>query len=408
MKDFYTKKQFTKVRDNMIELLAPAGDLEKLKIALMYGADAVFIGGQDFSLRARASNFTIDDIKEATSFAHERSKKVYVTTNIIPHNEDMGGLLEYLKALEDAHVDAIISASPFIIDTALKETNLEVHLSTQQSAMNAETVNFWHRRGIKRVVLARELDKYQIQKLIKKTDADIEVFIHGGMCMSYSGRCSLSNNMTDRDANRGGCAHSCRWNYQLVSDDHVVSENTFSMSSKDLEALEQIPFLIDSGVSSLKIEGRMKSLHYIATVVSTYRKLIDDYLRLGTIADFEPYMIELQKAENRLASHGYLEGLPGVEQQLYQMRSEKPTQLFIGLIQSFDPDKMEAIIEQRNYFECGDEIEIFHPNGQTSFFKLEKMTDLENNDVSVARHPKQILKIEIPFAVEPYAMLRKR
>jgi putative protease len=392
----------------MIELLAPAGDLEKLKIALMYGADAVFIGGQDFSLRARASNFTIDDIKEATEFAHERSKKVYVTTNIIPHNEDMGGLLEYLKALEDAKVDAIISASPFIIDTALKNTTLEVHLSTQQSAMNAETVNFWYRRGIKRVVLARELDKHQIQKLITKTEADIEVFIHGGMCMSYSGRCSLSNNMTERDANRGGCAHSCRWNYQLVQDEHVVSENVFSMSSKDLEALEQIPFLIDSGVKSLKIEGRMKSLHYIATVVSTYRKLIDDYQSFGKIDDFNPYMIELTKAENRLASHGYLEGLPGVEQQLYHMRSEKPTQLFIGLIQSYDPIKQEAIIEQRNYFECGDEIEVFHPNGKIDYFTLKKMTDLEDQEVLVARHPKQVLKIDIPFAVEPYAMLRKK
>ena len=392
----------------MIELLAPAGDLEKLKIALMYGADAVFIGGQDFSLRARASNFSMDDIKEATSFAHEKGKKVYVTTNIIPHNEDLDGLIDYLKALESCEVDAIISASPYIIDMAIKHTKLEVHLSTQQSAMNAETVNFWYQRGIKRIVLARELDKHQIQKLISKTDADIEVFIHGGMCMSYSGRCSLSNNMTDRDANRGGCAHSCRWNYELVSQDETISEHTFSMSSKDLEALEQIPFLIDSGVKSLKIEGRMKSLHYIATVVSTYRRLIDDYLKDKAIKDFEPYMIELQKAENRLASHGYLEGLPGVEQQLYQMRSEKPTQLFIGLVQSYNIDTKQAIIEQRNYFEIGTEIEVFHPNGSISSFTLEKMTDLEDVFVDVARHPKQILKIDIPFAVEPYAMLRRK
>lgn len=392
----------------MIELLAPAGDLEKLKIALMYGADAVFIGGQDFSLRARASNFNIDDIKEATSFAHEKGKKVYVTTNIIPHNEDLDGLIDYLIVLESCEVDAIISASPYIIDMAIKHTKLEVHLSTQQSAMNAETVNFWYQRGIKRIVLARELDKHQIQKLISKTDADIEVFIHGGMCMSYSGRCSLSNNMTDRDANRGGCAHSCRWNYELVSQDETISEHTFSMSSKDLEALEQIPFLIDSGVKSLKIEGRMKSLHYIATVVSTYRRLIDDYLKDRAIKDFEPYMIELQKAENRLASHGYLEGLPGVEQQLYQMRSEKPTQLFIGLVQSYNIDTKQAIIEQRNYFEIGTEIEVFHPNGSISSFTLEKMTDLEDVIVDVARHPKQILKIDIPVAVEPYAMLRRK
>ncbi|MBE0700897.1 MAG: U32 family peptidase, partial [Acholeplasmataceae bacterium] len=282
----------------MIELLAPAGDLEKLKIALLYGADAVFIGGQSFSLRARASNFDLDDILQATTFAHAQNKKVYVTTNIIPHNEDMAGLVSYLKALESRNVDAIISASPFIIDMALQHTTLEVHLSTQQSATNAETVNFWHEKGIKRIVLARELDKHQIRQLKTKTHADLEVFIHGGMCMSFSGRCSLSNNMTDRDANRGGCAHSCRWNYDLLVDGKRISENSFSMSSKDLEALEQIPHLIDSGIHALKIEGRMKSLHYIATVVSTYRKLIDLYEKTRTISDFEPFLKELQKAEN--------------------------------------------------------------------------------------------------------------
>ncbi|MDR4969225.1 MAG: peptidase U32 family protein, partial [Acholeplasmataceae bacterium] len=352
----------------MVELLAPAGDLEKLKIALMYGADAVFIGGQNFSLRARASNFTLDDILDATTFAHERNKKVYVTTNIIPHNEDMDGLIEYLKALEQRNVDAIISASPFIIDMAIKHTSLEVHLSTQQSASNAESVNFWHQKGIKRIVLARELDKHQIRKLKKKTDADLEVFIHGGMCMSYSGRCSLSNNMTDRDANRGGCAHSCRWNYDLTVKGESVSDLSFSMSSKDLEALEQIPHLIDSGVSSLKIEGRMKSLHYIATVVSTYRKLIDEYEKAHEIKNFKPYMIDLQKAENRLASHGYLEGLPGVEQQLYNQRSEQPTQLFIGLVQDYDEKTQIATIEQRNYFENGTEVEVFSPNGEIKTF----------------------------------------
>jgi U32 family peptidase len=392
----------------LIELLAPAGDLEKLKIALIYGADAVFIGGQNFSLRARASNFTLDDISEATKFAHERNKKVYVTTNIIPHNEDMNGLLEYLKELETRGVDAIISASPYIIDSALNNTNLEVHLSTQQSATNTNTVNFWYEKGVKRVVLARELDKYMIEYLIKNTKADIEVFIHGGMCMSYSGRCSLSNNMTERDANRGGCAHSCRWSYDLVASDQKISDNKFSMSSKDLEALEQIPFLIDANVSSLKIEGRMKSLHYIATVVSTYRKLIDTYLKEGMIEDFKPYLSELEKAENRLASHGYLEGLPGVEQQLYQMRSEKPTQLFIGLVKNYDPNTGLTTIEQRNYFELGDEVEMMLPDGSIKPFKIDYMTNLEGDLTPVARHPKELLVIKVPFDVEPYAMMRKR
>ncbi len=392
----------------MIELLAPAGDLEKLKIALMYGADAVFIGGQNFSLRARASNFTLEDIRTATSFAHEKGKRVYVTTNIIPHEDDLEGVKEYLKALESCEVDAIISASPYIIDMALEHTSLEIHLSTQQSTLNAETVNFWHNKGITRIVLARELDKYQIKTLVSKTNADIEVFIHGGMCMSYSGRCSLSNTMTDRDANRGGCAHSCRWIYELVEDGKSVSNQMFSMSSKDLSALEQIPYLIDAKVSSLKIEGRMKSLHYIATVVSTYRRLIDNYIQQSSIDDFKPYLTELQKAENRRASFGYLEGMPGIEQLLYDKKSEQPSQLFIGLVQDYDEENGTATIEQRNHFEIGQEIEIFNPNGSERSFILDNMTDEDGNPLDVARHPKQILKIKVPFKVETYAMLRKK
>ena len=391
----------------MVELLSPAGDLEKLKIALLYGADAVFIGGVSFSLRARASNFTVDDIKEACDFAHERGKKVYVTTNIIPHNEDLEGVLEYLQDLEKVEVDAIISASPYIIDQALTHTNLEVHLSTQQSAYNTETVNYWFDKGVKRVVLARELDKHQIKSLTLKSKADVEVFIHGGMCMSFSGRCSLSDNMTDRDANRGGCAHSCRWNYDLIADGKKVSDQTFSMSSKDLEALEQIPFLMDANVASLKIEGRMKSLHYVATVVSTYRSLIDTYLKDKKIDDFKPFYTELLKAENRLTSHGYLEGLPGVEQQLFNHRSEKPSQLFIGLGIDYDEKTQIATIEQRNYFKKGSKIEVFNPSGQRFEFILEEMFDEAGEPLDIARHPKQILKIKVPQQIEAYAMIRK-
>jgi putative protease len=391
----------------MVELLAPAGDLEKLKIALMYGADAVFIGGVDFSLRARASNFEIKDIKEACDFAHERGKKVYITTNIIPHNEDLKGVLEYLKELESVQVDAIISASPYIIDQALEHTNLEVHLSTQQSAYNTDAVNYWFDKGVKRVVLARELSKDQIKLLTEKTKADVEVFIHGGMCMSFSGRCSLSDNMTDRDANRGGCAHSCRWNYELVEDDIKVSDEMFSMSSKDLEALEQIPFLMDANVASLKIEGRMKSLHYIATIVSTYRKLIDTYEKEKRIDDFAPYYVDLLKAENRLTSHGYLEGLPGVEEQLFNHRSEKPSQLFIGLGIDYDHQNRIATIEQRNHFKIGSQIEVFNPSGSKFEFVLEEMFDEEGNLLDTARHPKQILKIKVDQEIEPYAMIRR-
>lgn len=390
----------------MIELLAPAGDLEKLKYALIYGADAVFIGGNKFSLRARASNFTIDTIKEATKFAHALNKKVYVTTNIIPHQEDLDGLLEYLKELEEASVDAIIAASPLIIKTALDYTNLEVHLSTQQSAINTKALEFWKEYGVERIVLGRELSLVEIARLPKAL-IDLEVFIHGGMCMSYSGRCSLSNNLTLRDANRGGCAHSCRWQYHLYDSDNLISSNYFSMSSKDLMALEEVPRLIDLKVSSLKIEGRMKSLHYIATVVKTYRMLIDEYTKTGKIENYDFYLNEILKAENRLTAAGYLDGSYGPDKQLYEFLGERPNQAFIGLVTDYDKESMVATIEQRNYFKVGDTIEVFGPTMKNQAFILESMQDEDDNLIEVARHAQQIVKIKMPFPVEKYAMLRK-
>jgi U32 family peptidase len=391
----------------MIELLAPAGDLEKLKIALLYGADAVFIGGRHFSLRARASNFDIEDIQEAVIFAHNKNKKVFVTTNIIPHEEDLNGIEAYLKKLESIKVDAIIAASPAIAMLALEKTKLEVHLSTQQSSMNTDTVNFWHEKGIKRIVLARELNKNQIANIRKNTKADLEVFIHGGMCMSYSGRCSLSDHMTLRDANRGGCAHSCRWAYTLKQEDQIVSEQTFTMSSKDLMAIHHIPDLIDSGVSSLKIEGRMKSLHYIATVVSTYRKMIDDYISNKKIDDFEPYETALLKAENRLTADGYLKGTPNHLAQIFDLNKEQPSQRFIGIIKAYIEKENMMIVEQRNHFEIGQTVEVFQPSGSVNIFKIENMFDEEGTPLEVARHPKQIIKMNVPFKVEPYALMRK-
>lgn len=389
----------------MVELLAPAGDLEKLKTALIYGADAVFIGGQNFSLRARASNFSVSDIKDATSFAHKLNKKIYVTTNIIPHEEDLEGLVPYLKALEEANVDAIITASPSIIVAALENTKLEVHLSTQQSAINANTVNFWYNQGVKRIVLGRELTLGEIDQLKSQTEADIEVFIHGGMCMSYSGRCSLSDNMTGRDANRGGCAHSCRWFYTLKVDD-TEQEQAFSMSSKDLQSIRQTTRLIDAGVESLKIEGRMKSQHYIATVVKAYRLLIDEYLKTGNVENYELYEQLIEKAENRETSHGYLEGMPGLEQQLYAGKGERPNQQFIAIAEESDKDNLVKI-EQRNYFETGDLVEVFSPNKEEQYFKITKIYDEELNEINIARHPKQKLYIEVPFEVLPYSMFRK-
>ena len=390
----------------MIELLAPAGDIEKLKIAYLYGADAVFIGGEEFSLRARASNFTLEDIKESAAFAHNLGKKLYVTTNIIPHNENYDGLVEYLKGLEEAKVDAIIAASPYIVDMARKHTNLEIHISTQQSILNTYAINYWAKKGSTRVVLGRELDLDEIKELVESTQQQIEVFIHGGMCASYSGRCTLSNTFTLRDANRGGCAHSCRWNYELFDNDTKLSNETlFSMSSKDLQAINQIPKLIDIGVHSLKIEGRMKSIHYIATVVWVYRRLIDEYLKTGKVKDFNYYIDEINKAENRMTAQGFLEGMPKKETQLYNQRSERPNQIFIGIVEETQEEYIK--IEQRNHFKPGDKIEVFGPNLDPTTFILDKIYDEEMNELDAARHPKQIILMKIPFKVSKNDLLRK-
>ena len=392
----------------MTELLAPAGDLEKLKIAILYGADAIFIGGQEFSLRARASNFTLDDIKAGAQFAHDHGKKLYVTTNIIPHNENMSDLIEYLKGLEDAKVDAIIAASPYIAKTALEHTKIPVHISTQQSVVNTHAVKFWQDLGAERVVLGRELDIHEIKEITAQSEVEIEVFIHGGMCASYSGRCTLSNNMTDRDANRGGCAHSCRWNYDLYSGDEKISEESmpFSMSSKDLQTLAFIPSLIDANVASLKIEGRMKSIHYIATVVRSYRLLMDEYIETGMVKDMSFYENEIKKAENRLTSYGFMDGIPKAEQQLYNLRSEEPTKEFLGIVVDYDQKTQIATIEQRNYFKPDEEIELVGPKYQRRMI-VGEIKDTDGNLLDAARHPKQIVKIAIPFEVKPFDMVRK-
>ena len=260
----------------MTELLAPAGDLERLKVALLYGADAVYIGGKVFGLRANAINFTNEEIKEAVMFAHSLNKKVYVTVNIVLHNKEIKFLLDYLKELESIGVDAIIASDLSVISLALEKTNLEVHVSTQQSTSNSLSVKFLKELGVKRVVLARELSKSEIQA-IQKTGIDVEIFIHGAMCASYSGRCVLSNYLTNRDANRGGCSQICRWDFDLLNEDGNIlkKDKNFTFCSKDLSLLPYIDEICKMGVNSLKIEGRMRSTYYIATVVSTYRKVID-------------------------------------------------------------------------------------------------------------------------------------
>ncbi|MDD3107436.1 MAG: U32 family peptidase, partial [Bacilli bacterium] len=361
------------------ELLAPAGDLEKVKIALLYGADAVYIGGTEFSLRARASKFTLENIEQAVLFAHSINKKIYVTTNIVPHNEDLLKLDEYLINLYKINVDAIICSSPFIIERAKELTKLEIHLSTQFSVTNSILTNFWGNHGVSRIVLARECSVEEIKEIAKNTNTELEVFIHGGMCVSYSGRCTLSNYMSDRDANRGGCAHSCRWKYNLYHQNELVSADfDFQMSSKDLETLAYIKDLMEIGISSLKIEGRMKSIHYIATVVNTYRRLIDDIESDNELPTIE-YETEIQKAENRLTSFGFMEGITSPEQQLYHMRSEIPTKEFVGIVLNYNEDSKEVLIEQRNYFSKGDTLEIFSPKAKNSQLIVGELFDEEGN-----------------------------
>lgn len=390
----------------MIELLAPAGDLEKLKIAYLYGADACFIGGEEFSLRARASNFTLKDIEEGANFAHSLGKKLYVTTNIIPHNENLKDLKEYLEGLEKAKVDAIIVASPYIASVAKKYTNIEIHISTQQSTTNEYAFQFYKDLGATRMVLARELPLEEIEEISNNTDLEIEVFIHGGMCSSYSGRCTLSNTFTLRDANRGGCAHSCRWLYNLYDQDEKISTDVlFSMGSKDLQTLSLIPDLIKANVHSLKIEGRMKSVHYIATVVNAYRMLIDEYIEKGTVEDLEFYENEIAKAENRLTSQGFLANFPTNLDQLYNRKLEIPNQMFVGIVLENVNNLVK--VEQRNNFKVGDQIEVFGPNKRPHTFTLEKMFNENLEEIDVARHPKEIIYLEIPFKVDSFDMLRK-
>ena len=380
-----------------IELLAPAGDLEKLKWAINYGADAVYLGGKDFSLRANAINFTIDEIKEGVIYAHEHNAKVYVTVNIVFHDEDINGLKEYLKDLEKIGVDAIIASDIFLLDY-LKENNinLEFHLSTQACLTNKETAKFYKKEGVKRVVLARECDKNTIKDIIDNVKIDTEVFIHGAMCTCYSGRCYLSNYMTNRDSNRGGCAQVCRWTFDLYDKDKnkISNDTEFAISPKDLSLLKYIPDLIEMGVTSLKIEGRMKSVYYIATLVRVYRMVIDKYL-----SDKENYVYdekleeELYRCANRETTDQYFNKFPGVDEQYYSSREENTNQDFLGIVLDYDEKTNEIILEERNTFKIGDKINIFGPKKESFSITVEYIKDENGNMVDVARHPKEILRI---------------
>lgn len=394
------------------ELLAPAGNLEKLKTAIMYGADAVFVGGKEFSLRSQASNFSIEDIKEGVIFAKKYGAHIHVTCNIILHQDNLKGIEEYLQTLDDIGVTAIIVADPYIMKIAKDmDLNLEVHVSTQLSTLNLKAIEFYQKMGMDRVVLGREVTYEDLKTIMEYAPVDVEYFIHGAMCIHYSGRCMLSNYLSRRDANRGGCSQSCRWYYDLYDDGNLVNQEDdmpFSMSSKDMSLIDHIGELIELGVDSFKIEGRMKSLHYIATVVSTYRKLIDTYCEdPDHFIQDESYRQELLKAANRALCHGFFYEHPGVEEQLFNMRDEHPTQEFVMRILDYDQEKHLAKIEQRNYFKVGDQIEIFSPHHPNLFFTVEKLYNEDKEAVEVANHPMEILYVEINENVLANDMGRK-
>ena len=384
----------------MTEVLSPAGDLERLKWALMYGADAVYIGGYNYSLRANANNFSIQDITEGVAFAHSLGKKVYVTVNILFHNEDLEGLTEYLTTLSDIGVDAFI-VSDLAVIKRIRELNLkpEIHISTQESSVNKFAVKFWESVGATRVVLARECSKIDILDIKNKTDAELEVFIHGAMCTSYSGRCVLSNYVTKRDSNRGGCSQVCRFIFKTKKYDD------FQIASKDLSMIDHIPELVDMGVSSLKIEGRMRSMYYIATVVNTYKNVVTLYKEGKLTNDLmEYYKRVLNRLSNRENKSQFFTGDVNRSDQYYTGRKEVSNQDFLGVVLDYTDGVMK--IEQRNNFKVGDTIEVFGPNTLANKIKVDSIINEENESVNVASHPQEVLYVKVPFKVEKNDILR--
>ena len=385
-----------------IELLSPAGDIERLKVTLLYGADAVYIGGQKYSLRANATNFSLEEIKEACDFAHNLNKKVYLTLNIVFHNEDMDGVEKYIKDVVDAGIDAFIVSDPFIISHI--KTNypqVEVHLSTQNSTSNYKTIEYFKNEGIDRVVLAREVHLEDMKEMIEKTGIDIEVFIHGAMCTCFSGRCALSNYVTNRDANRGGCAQVCRFAFK------TTEEKDFTMATKDLNLARYIGNIIDAGIKSLKVEGRMRSLYYLATVIGTYREIIDRYYA-NTLTDDVMKVLEyrLSRVANREVSTQYLMKEADYTDQYYSGRQELSNQDYLGLITGYDHENKCIVLVERNYFSPTDEIEIFTPAGKIYTYTVDKISDENMNELEVARHPEQILKLKFEEELPPYSMIR--
>lgn len=392
-----------------VELLAPAGDLERLKWAILYGADAVYVGGPAFGLRANASNFTFEELEEGILYAHKRGKHVHVTVNIVLHNIEVNDIVSYLKKLEALHVDAIIVSDPAIMDLALKHTKIPVHISTQQSTINKESVRYFKEKGASRIVLGREASKEDIKDIIENNEIEIETFIHGSMCASYSGRCVLSNFLTGRDANRGGCSQICRWDFTLENEKGKPreGEKPFTLCTKDLSLLKYLEEMIEMGIRSFKIEGRMRSIYYIATVVGTYRKAIDSYMhnkeKYQYNKDYERILVNCAARES---APQFFHGIYDETCQYYNGRTEVSNQDFLGIILDYDKETKLATVEQRNYFKKGDIAEIFGPNKESITYDIEEILDENNEYIDIVRHPKQIVKMQMEIPVEKYDLIR--
>lgn len=388
----------------LLELLAPSGDLERLKIACLYGADAIYIGGQDYSLRANALNFSLEDIAEAVKFAHNLNKKVYVTVNIVFHDKDLKGITEYLTQLDSLGVDAIIVSDVVVMELWKKlNLKLELHVSTQASSLNYEAVKFYQNLGATRVVLAREASREDIKRIKDETGIEIECFVHGAMCTSISGRCVLSNYATNRDSNRGGCAQVCRFVFDAENTDQI-----FSMTPKDLNMVSNISEMIKVGVNSFKVEGRMRSVYYIATVIYVYRHLIDKVVN-NTLDDaYTKYSLSiLNRCANRDSTEQFFNGLPGKKEQYFLGRDEISNKDFLGIVKSYDASKGLVTLEQRNYFKPGDVVEFFGPNKEPITFTIpNEIFDKDDKLIEVANHPQMIVKFKTEFKLDEFDMMR--
>lgn len=400
------------------EVLAPAGTLEKLKVAISYGADAVYIGGDAYGLRSRAGNFSFDEMREGVAFAKAHDAKVYVAANMVTHEGNEVGAGEWFRTLRDLGISAVIVSDPALIAIAASEApGLPIHLSTQASATNYETLEFWKNLGLERVVLAREVSMAELAEIRKHTDVEIEAFVHGAMCISYSGRCVLSNYMSHRDANRGGCSQSCRWKYDLYdmpfgaerrSVQGEITED-FSMSAVDMSMIEHVPDLIENGVNSFKIEGRMKSIHYVSTVSNVYKKAVDAYLESPEAFEtIKPALVdELWKVAQRELATGFYYQTPSENEQLFGARRKIPQYKFVGEVVAFDGQTMTATVRQRNVITEGDEIEFYGPGFRHFTATVKDLKNEEGERIDRAPNPMELLTMTVPTIVEPGDMIRK-